>query len=165
MSEGTVQAAAAVPKKKKIALPAYFDAGMVAVFNEAARRDVGYAHYWIKAEANNRQVRRSMGWTPCEDAALLKSLGLGDLIEADGRAHFMDTELWRMPLEMQEAIHTAQGERLAAQSDAVRKSLDAMGEEAKGRSKGAIMPYTGTGDNRDLITRERVAPPVTPKAK
>ena len=156
MSEGTVA-------KKKVALPAYFDQGMTAVFEEAIRRDVGFAHYWIKADKENRQVRRAMGWTPCEDRALLERLGLGDMIEADGRAHYMDTELWRMPAEMQDAIHEAQGQRLASRSDALRRTLEAMGEDAKRRTNGAVDLYTGTGATHDLITRERVAPPVAAK--
>lgn len=158
MSEGTVE-------KKKVALPAYFDSGITAVFEEAMRRDTEHAHYWIKSEDANRQTRRAMGWSPLEDKETLKRLGLGDLIGADGRAHYMDTELWRMPREMQDAIHEAQSERQAQRSDAIRATLAAMGDDTKGRSKNAVVPYMGdpSGVTQDLITRERVAPPVAKK--
>ena len=148
---------------KRVALPAYFDQGIVAALDKAAARDVGYAHFWIKANAENRQVRREMGWEPAEERALLESLGLKDMIREDGRAHYMDTELWRMPLTLQEAIHEAQDQRLADKSAGLRKALDAMAAEAEGRSKGAVIPYISTGGTLDVVNREPVAPPVAAK--
>ena len=152
-------------QRKRVVLPAYFDQGMIALLDEAARRDQGYAHYWIKSDPENRQVRRAMGWEPCEDKELLERLGLHDLIRNDGRAHYMDTEMWRMPQEMQDAIHSAQSARQGERSDATRKSLEAMGADAKGRTAGAVDPYVGKpGGQHELLTREAIVPPVVTKA-
>lgn len=161
MSE--TQTTSVTAPKPRPGLPAYFNQGMVAVMLEAERRDVGYAHYWIKSTDDNRQVRRSMGWEPCEDKAHLSDIGLKDLIKEDNRAHFMDTELWRMPRELQDVIREAQSERQAGRSDALRGALEAMAEDAKGRSGGKVVPYMGSGMQGDLLTRTPVASPVDKK--
>ena len=66
---------------------------------------------------------------------------------------------------MQDVIHTAQSARQAERSDATRKSLEAMGADAKGRTAGAVDPYVGKpGGQHELLTREAIVPPVVTKA-
>jgi hypothetical protein len=170
MSESTVQDASPMSAEvsaglKKLGLPIYFNGGMLGILKNAARLDKEYAHYWVKSVEENYLVRRQMGWEPYEDKERLMALGLRDLIRADGRAHFGDLELWRMPHELQKMIHEHQDLRLAERSETLRAQIDAMAEDTKGRSKGMVVPYCNTGGQTDVVTRERVAAPAPAAAK
>lgn len=147
-------------------LPAYFDYGFGAVMKEAQKRDQTHAHYWIKItkDGSNEQVRAAMGWEPCDDPEVIKTLGLEHLAKNSptGRPRFMDVELWRMPREMQAAIHEVIDQRISERNRSVKAGLEAMADEAKGKTKGGVNTFISTGDEAGVVDREAVvAPTVT----
>lgn len=150
--------------QREALLPPYYKRGKKSFMKVAQERDPDFVHKWVNISARNQQMKIWKGWIPVEDPEELKRLGLfGIVFKANGRARWMDTELWRMPKDVAAAIKETSEEELAEQSSSQRAALDAMAEETTGRSRGKAIPFITTGGGGDVFDRTPVAAPATKK--
>lgn len=145
--------------EKEVPLPPYYQGGFVDFMKQAQARDPENRHRWVNVNKRNQVLKVWKGWEPCTDREKIKRLGLELLINAVGRAQYMDTELWTMPRALAVRIRSKIAADGAEKSAAQRIALDAMAEDTKGRSKGAVIPFLTSGNSGDCLTREPVAAP------
>lgn len=158
----------AVQKAKKHwreLLPAFYRTGYTNFMDRAQSLDPENKHFWVNKNQRNQNIRVYQGWAPIEDRSELERLGLGNLIQPNGRATWMDVELWRQPKEVNEAIKMAKSERLAANSAGFRAALEAEAEEVAGRTGKKAIPFITSGDSNDVFDRKPVEAPDVSAAK
>ena len=148
-----------VPSKKNL-LPPFYQTGQNDFMARAQRKDTEFRHRWVNISPRNQHMKLYKGWKPLEDVERLKALGVGNLIHANGRARWMDTELWVMPMEVYRLVRETINQRTSDQSRSQREALDAMAEDVKGRTRGMVQPYVSKGTaGVDVIDRIPVAAP------
>jgi hypothetical protein len=146
-----------------IELPPFYKSAGTSIKKSAQRRDPEYKHGWFKVGPSNEVVKTSKGWVPCEDKETLVKIGLGALIQANGRARIDELELWRMPIALARAIRQHLAEKTAEKSTSVKASLDALAADTIGRSGGKVVPVVqaGYGQQGDVLTRTPFPMPKT----
>ena len=136
------------------ALPPRFRGAVHTILKEAEKKDVGYCHYWVRktASGSNEKLKRWSGLEPLEDKERLKKIGLGHMINAGtGRATWMDTELWVMPLSMKKNIQALRNQQLDAQRQEKRAETAAEFADIQGRTAAQVRPFIKE-DRRETIT-------------
>lgn len=138
-----------------VELPPFYKNAGVSIKKSAQKRDPEYKHGWFKVGPSNEVVKTSKGWLPCEDRDTLVKIGLGALINANGRARIDELELWRMPIAMARAIRQHLAEKTAERSTSVRNSLEALATDTIGRSGGKVVPVVQAGYSQqgDVLMR------------
>jgi len=150
-----------VPAEAKVAarggvkyeLPPRYRDSMSSFMKKAQSLDTDYRHRWVHISPRNQTVKSWSGWTPLVDKDKLKRLGLESMIVANGRARWMDTELWVMPNGLAEVIRQKKREDLAERSGAVKEALEAEAAETEGRTAGKAVPYIHTGPAADILEK------------
>lgn len=138
-------------------LPPFYRSGYADFMQEAQKRDPEHRHRWVNVSPKNQHLKILKGWEPVEDKTVLAKLGLDKLIAANGRARWSDTELWRMPIRRAIAIRKHIDKDTVARSQSARAAFDAMKDETKERSKGAVVPFIQNSGTDDLVQRTKVA--------
>ena len=152
-----------IGRQKGVELPPFYRRDGVSFKKRAQQLDPEYKHGWFKIGAANEVVKTSKGWLPCEDKEALVKIGLGAIIQANGRARHDELELWRMPMTMARAIRTHLTERTAERSTSVRNSLESLAADTAGRSGGkvGVQIQAGYGLQGDILTRTPFPMPKT----
>ncbi len=153
---------AGAPSRRNV-LPPFYQKGGQNFMKRAQSRDKDFRHRWVNKHPRNQHMKIYKGWRPLENKEKLVELGLGNLIGTNGRAVWMDVELWTMPMEVYKLIRAELDERLAAQSTSQREALDAMADDVTGRSRGMAVPFVSTGSTGDVLDRTQVAAPTEKK--
>jgi hypothetical protein len=159
MSEGESAAVkkevpTAVEASKRVEeLPPRYRAAAHTLLKEAEKKDVGYRHRWIlKTKSGiNEQMKAWGGWEPLEDKERLKRIGLGGLIGATGRAVWLDTELWTMPMERAELIRANNNQTLNDQLHVKREETEAEFADIQGRTAAKVRPFI-KAEKRETVT-------------
>lgn len=137
-------------------LPPFYQAGFTNFIARAQELDKEHTHFWVHVNQTNQAIKLSKGWAPVEDEGELKRLGLGALVQANHRARYVDTELWRRPRRVSEAVQKLHVEQVASKSAALKATLEAQAEDAAGRSRGEVVPFVTTGMSGDVLTKESI---------
>lgn len=137
-------------------LPPFYRDGYQDFMARAQSLDTENVHYWVKKSGPNQAIKLAKGWKPVEDKKELERLGLGMLIQANGRALHIDVELWRRPRKVSEAVQRLHLKQVAAKSAALKATLEAMADDAAGRSRGKVIPFISTGTAGEVLSKERI---------
>jgi hypothetical protein len=139
-------------------LPVFYRQGFTDFMAQAQRLDPENRHRWVHVSVKNQHLKVLKGWTPVEDREKLTRLGLTHLVTANGRARWMDLELWTMPRARAERIRRHISEETRKRSASTRAAVDAANAETTGRSKGTVKPFIeSSGDG--LSTNKQVSRP------
>jgi hypothetical protein len=142
-----------VTKETKIVeLPPRYRSSAHSLLKTAEKLDVGYRHRWVlKTKTGiNEQMKRWGGWEPIEDKERLKRIGLGGLIQATGRATWMDTELWAMPLEVAARIREERAKDGEAKIDTGHSETQTEFNDIIGRTGAKVQPFIKI-DKRETV--------------
>jgi len=134
-------------------LPPRYKSSAHSLLKDAEKKDVGYRHRWILRTKSgiNEQMKSWGGWEPLEDKERIKRIGLGGLISTTGRATWMDTELWVMPLERANLIRAEGNRILDEQMHIKREETAAEFSDIQGRTGAKVRPFIKT-DKRETVT-------------
>lgn len=131
------------PEIESDLLPAYYREATGSFMKRAQLRDPEYRHRWVKISPHNQLIKSWKGWRPVEDAKELERLGLGDLLHtATGRARYMDTELWRMPRRVADAVRSHIARTTYERKGAAASELAALAQDTRGRSNNTVQPFS-----------------------
>lgn len=150
---------------KATGLPPFYQRGGQQFMARAQSLDKEFRHRWINKLPRNQHMKLYKGWRPMENKEHLERIGLANLISPNGRAAWMDVELWFMPMDVYHAIRKELDERLALQSQSQRDALDALAEDVTGRTHGMAIPFITTGITGDVLDKTQVAPPTPTPSK
>jgi len=134
-------------------LPPRYKAAAHTLLKEAEKLDVGFRHRWVlKTKSGiNEQMKRWGGWEPLEDKERIKRIGLGGLVSATGRATWLDTELWAMPVGRADLIRAEHTRQLDEQMHTKREETAAEFADIQGRTAAKVRPFIKT-DKRETVT-------------
>ncbi len=147
------EAKAATSGGVKYELPPRYRDSISSFMKRAQDLDKEYRHRWVHISPRNQTVKSWSGWTPLVDKEKLTKLGLKEMVVANGRARWMDTELWVMPNGLAEVIKAKKRVDLAERSSAVKDALEAEAAETAGRTRGKAQPYVHTGPAADILEK------------
>lgn len=87
------------------------------------------------------------------DKDKLARLGLKSMIVANGRARWMDTELWVMPNGLADVIKKKVQQDVIDRHEGVKAALEAEAAEVAGRTGGKAQPYINAGPPADILEK------------